>query len=323
VITGNHSHLLDHLAPIAFYLNIPLLLTESQMVHLCNTFYPQVKCFLVSEPDLLPYIAKQFDSLFISVITWNSELQFIFKTIYQKKIRLIYCPHGNSDKGAIIPHLESDDIALIYGKQMKDRLKSRKQLFRIGNIRLSFYHEHKSFYTSLIEKELFPKLSSSNKTLLYAPTWQDSEDSSTFFDLCAFLCENKPANYNLIIKLHPLLEERQPGHTFHLTETYKDFPHLLFLTHFPLIYPLLERSDCFLGDYSAVGYDFLFFNRPMYFFQKNDKASFLHCCGKKIHKKEKIYEIIEFHEKDERYSKKREQIYRYAFDEAIIFKRGL
>ncbi|MBS0654086.1 MAG: CDP-glycerol glycerophosphotransferase family protein, partial [Verrucomicrobia bacterium] len=104
---------------------------------------------------------------------------------------------------------------------------------------------------------------------------------------------------------------------------YEDLSHVLFLTDFPTIYPLLNRIDIYIGDMSSIGYDFLTFDRPLFFLNQNkrdpqsDLGLYLFRCGVEVlpEKYGQIYQIIQnflqFELRD--FSKIRKEVYDYAF----------
>ena len=95
----------------------------------------------------------------------------------------------------------------------------------------------------------------SGKTILYAPTWNHSD---VVADL-PLLLKNLPPNYNLLVKLHPNTLNKLP----HLPEQYPDIP---FISDIPTIFPILDKTDILITDTSSIAYDFLAFDRPLYFF---------------------------------------------------------
>ncbi len=125
--------------------------------------------------------------------------------------------------------------------------------------------------------------------MLYAPTWQDYEKSSSFMDAIEPLIETLPTNHNLIVKLHPNLLLQEELKMDRILQKYEDLKNVLFLTEFPAIYPLLNLSDVYIGDMSSIGYDFLEFNRPMFFLNQHsrnpqvDHGLYLFRCGMEIH----------------------------------------
>ncbi|MBI3211196.1 MAG: CDP-glycerol glycerophosphotransferase family protein [Simkania negevensis] len=136
------------------------------------------------------------------------------------------------------------------------------------------------------------------------------------------LVKNIPDHYNLIVKLHPNLKADlyKMEKIIHEAE---NKPNLLILKEFPLIYPLLNSVSIYLGDMSSIGYDFLKFNKPMFFLNQNqrdlkkDKGLYLFQCGVSIerHEYNQIFQIIEKNlpKDQERYQKIREEVYCYVF----------
>lgn len=278
--TGPDFHLLDHIAPLAELLQMPLFVTEELNHQLALRYYPQIKTHYL--PDLefrLGDIAASFDTLF-ECKYWQPHLKSLFKTLYRKEMQLVFCPHGQSDKGYGAPLLAPyafQDAVLIYGPLMLQMLQELKiplpKYAIVGNYRLAFYRKYQSFYDSLAKEHL--PLDRSKKTLLYAPTWKDADSSTSFFTHVTKLIDDLPEDWNLILKPHPLLEQRNPAEFYsRLTER----PNLFLLDQFPPVYPILALADAYLGDASSIGYDFLSFNRSLYFFPPSTPQR-LHSCG--------------------------------------------
>ena len=90
-----------------------------------------------------------------------------------------------------------------------------------------------------------------------------------------------------------------------------------------MIFPLLEVSSIYLGDMSSIGYDFLAFNRPMYFLNehmldpKADPRVFLYRCGVSIFPDNyhNVYEVIKNTLESDSFDfgKTRKQVYEYSF----------
>jgi len=328
IVTGPDTYL-DHLAPICYCLQMPLIVTEEKTYQSAKTFYPQIEVIYKELNELsLEYIAHNFDAIFESGKFFASELKPFLSLMYQKQVRFVFCPHGNSDKGHSMQTRNFQDISLVYGDHMLDLLKQTKafiegqEIVRTGNYRLPFYLKYKNFYNELASQILDPVLDSSKKTILYAPTWQDGENPSSFFSSTDILIEQLSKKYNLIIKLHPFLEQFHPAHTYYILAKYKEREGVFFLENFPCIYPLLDRVDLYIGDYSSIGYDFLFFDRPLYFLPGEKKSfSLLHECGMEISLKEDILSFIEKTGKENKEGKRlqRHKTYHYAFGEEKPF----
>jgi CDP-glycerol glycerophosphotransferase (TagB/SpsB family) len=320
--------LLDHLGVLASILKIPLIVSQQESYDLAKTFYPQVDVFIVEKQDLtLPYLASHFDLLFVSSKLWAIELFPLFPLFQQKNMRIIYCPHGNSDKGHTLKENDHapEDVSLVYGDHMLDLLKDTQMYKRInqviltGNYRYPFFIQNKSFYQTLTNNRIFSKLDKTKKTCFYAPTWSNDENPSSFPTECSRLIDQITPSFNLLIKLHPYLYEKNCAQTHLIYEKYKDHPQVLFLNDFPPIYPLLDLADIYLGDFSSIGYDFLSFNKPMYFFNSSDstdRGTFLHQCGMTLSAKHtNIFDFIEkTHEQNRtQFSEIRQKTYRYTF----------
>lgn len=285
--TGPDYHLLDHIAPLAEQLKCPLVVTEELNFELAKRFYPQIEVHHV--PDLefrLGEIANHFDVLY-ECKYWQPHLKTLFRTLYNKEMRLVFCPHGQSDKGYGAPVLAPyalQDAVLVYGQLMLDMLKDLKievpEYTRVGNYRWEFYQKHRAFYDALA-----PKIDRSKRTLVYAPTWCDLDDSSSLFKLGMRVISELPSDWNLILKVHPLLKQRNPAQYEMLKF---DLPNLFLVDEFPPVYPILALADVYLGDASSVGYDFLMFDKPLYFFPTQLPGR-LHACGATIDPSLPIY----------------------------------
>jgi len=332
--TSSNSHQLDHLAVLSYVLDIPLLLTDPLLYKQGKHFYPFTNLLYLSDKDCsLEFLAKNYEVLFVSCKHWGRELAISMKELFNKSLRFFYCPHGNSDKGHLNPEtdlLHHQDLSLVYGSHMKDMLAHRGVLQTLqgtattGNYRYHYYMKHKPFYDSLIQKEVFSKFKKNQTTILYAPTWKDPENSTSFFEVSELLLKQLPDHYNLIVKLHPNLEHDHPAHVYSLIGKYENKPNVIFLSQYPLVYPILNQIDIYLGDFSSVGYDFLAFNKPMLFFntpQRNleiDKGLFLFRCGEIIPKEiyHDLYSLISMHLKNTQdyLLGLRQKIYEYAFE---------
>jgi hypothetical protein len=311
-IVGIHTgpdNYLDHLGVLCAMLQVPLIVTEEKTYASAKKFYPWLDVVLKDHLDLsLEYISR-FDAIIESGHYWALELVPLIELLLGKKMRIIYCPHGNSDKGHSSKICYPKDISLIYGKQMLDLVKDRQSLnahILTGNFRYQFYRKHQQFYDAFAPKKEKP-------LLLYAPTWPNQENPSNFFDICERVIEELKEHFDLIIKLHPFLEELYPAQTYHLISRYENF----FLTDFPPIYPLLNICDAYLGDFSSIGYDFLAFDKPMFFLQDNPGP--LKECGVTVPQNCDLLKFLIEHWNQKGKAPFRKEIYHYAFgDEKCI-----
>lgn len=338
--TGSYPHQLDHLAVLSYVLQVPFLVTDPLLYDLSKQFYPFTDTSYLSERECsLDYLSKNYDLLLISCKNWTLELSILMRELFNKPMRFCFCPHGNSDKGHVNPSsdlLINQDLSLVYGDHMKEMLAGRGVLQTLqgtvttGNYRYLYYLKHKKFYDDLAQKDVFRKFTKKQTTLLYAPTWKDVENSSSFFDVCAPLLEQLPNDCNLIVKLHPNLENDDPARVYHLIANYELKENVLFLTQYPLVYPILNQVDAYLGDFSSVGYDFLTFNKPMFFFNpqkriaSSDQGLYLFQCGEEIpfSAYSDLYGLIlpSLRNEQKHLSFLRSKLYRYTFQSDIDFE---
>jgi hypothetical protein len=325
ISTGPSTHL-DHLGVLATILNIPLIVTEEKTFQLAQRFYPGLHAILKEPGDLTLDFLAHWDKIFQCGQFWAMELRPLIELLYRKKIEILFCPHGNSDKGHSVSALPGQETALLYGQQMVDLYKEKSQVKKLiltGNYRYPYYREHQAFYNELAEKEIFSKLSKSKRTLLYAPSWNDGENDSTFFTSAKRVIEELTPTFNLILKLHPFLEEEHPAETAYLLSQYEKRESLLILQEFPPIYPLLARCDAYLGDFSSIGYDFLVFDKPLFFLSPPEKSLCLHRCGMTLSSEKEIASFIEtqWDECQSKFSEARRTTYHYAFGEEKSFSQ--
>jgi hypothetical protein len=272
--------ILDHLGVLSILLKIPLIISDEKTYALAKKFYPMAELYLIGEEELsIPFMAEQFDLLFVSLITAAATLAPSFDLLSNKKMRVVYCPHGNSDKGETLTVHPPQDISFIYGPHMRDLLsrtgamKAIRSTIETGNYRLPFFVENQTFYADLAEREVFSRFAQKQTTIFYAPTWGEE---SSFFTRTKNLIAELPDDINLLIKLHPLLFEKEPALTTALTQ---NRPNLVFLEEFPPIYPLLAGCDAYLGDHSSIGFDALALDKPLYLFPS---TSSLHACALEV-----------------------------------------
>ena len=303
VNNGLDFHLFDHIAPLASMKQIPLIVTEPECAELCAKYYPEVTTKLY--PDLefrYKEIADQFDGL-VHCRFWEPHMKELFQSCYNKNMQLIFCPHGQSDKGYGVPLLApyaDQDVVLLYGDLLKEMLTdlnvwdSIQSHEYVGNYRLTYYRNHQERLSQSAKNEIFSHLNLKNKTLLYAPTWNDAVEATTFFKYCEKILKVFPSHWILILKLHPLLEQRNPALFYSLSALQQKRPNFILVDKFPFIYPILDTIDAYLGDYSSVGYDVLTFEKPMFFLPhpKLPQAR-LHSCGQVLDPSKNLFDQID------------------------------
>ena len=211
-ITNSITHP-DHLAPLCYYLQMPLVVTDESLYKLTKHYYPQIETIYCDHLSFSGHFLKsQFDAVFLSGKRWTTELAHITRG----QLRFIYCPHGNSDKTYgfknFDPHL-LHDIHLVYGPQMLryltkyDVISKIQSTVSVGNYRYHFYRQFQTHFDSQAEDEIFSQFKQDQPVVLYAPTWLDCENSSSFIEKGLDILNRLPSHFNLIVKLHPLLEK--------------------------------------------------------------------------------------------------------------------
>lgn len=315
ILPGPRAQFIDHLVPLCRIMGIPLLVTDPMIQDLIERFYPSLDLVLV-EPDdfLLDSVLDEYDLFFYVDFSrcGNGSFQF-HEYVTKKKARSVISLHGNPDKFRQIYWIErlvDEDVILAYGPELIERLQQKgieKTPVITGNYRLEYYKAHQDFFDSRLP---FKK---EKPMILYAPTWASTDqitecrvNYSSFFEVYREVFEGLPDSYQLVVKLHPSLLYCMSDEVEEMKQTY---PHINFLDDYPPIYPLLNQADLYLGDYSSIGYDFLYFDRPLFFLKTKYKTP-LQSCG--IYLEKDIYKTIA-QNLSAPLSEKRQQLYRYAY----------
>lgn len=336
---------IDHIAPICSILDIPLVTRCPISVLKFQRYYPGLRCqikdwdikYLLNNYKTIFYGFKPEPSFYSLIEEEKKKSNDLF---WHNKIKFIYHLHGCSDKGyhcnwlSPTDHMLQVDDFLIYGQRMKDLFIDTNLLSKLkshtltGNYRKVYYEKHKSFFDQITQDEIFSQFERKQKTYLYAPSWVDPENSCSFFKAHKDLFDNLPGNINLLVKLHPHLDLKlshyDPGDLLKVITKYNKRKNIVFSSQMPLVYPILNSVDGYIGDFSSVGYDALNFNIPLYFIKHNereshDKGSKLHKCGKIIHLNElkNFFKLVEKNDKSDSksYSFIRKNMANYAFGE--------
>lgn len=337
---SSQIHFYDHLCPFAIIMDVPFLFVDENDVERNIRYYPGLKTEVVNFQDFNPeFLINNYDVIMMSDL-WDRDVfdqKFApLEEHYQKKLRHVHVPHGFSDKVFYIRKMAHEDITLIYGDNMIDLLKEEgvfhclKQYIISGNYRYSYYKKNKEALDKIAMEDALSGIDPKKKTILYAPTWMDVEQSTTFFDHSRHVLDNVPQDYNLLVKLHPRLELDDTVGFYEIIGRYAKAKNIFFISDFPLIYPLLSKTDIYIGDMSSIGYDFLPFNRPMFFLnkenkdQKTNRRAFLYQCGTVVNEQdfENLYPIIEksLAADDALFGEKRRWMDRYTFGEERSFE---
>ncbi|MBA3958089.1 MAG: CDP-glycerol glycerophosphotransferase family protein [Parachlamydiaceae bacterium] len=327
------THYIDHLAVICIIMDIPLLFIDEEDFILAKKYYPELKAEWAAYEELTPeYLIARYDVLYMSDLwdrhTFHEKYAPLEKQ-YKKQLRHVHCPHGFSDKAFYLRKCANEDITLIYGQNMCDMLKKEgvfeqlNQYVITGNYRYTYFKKHRSFFDKIVKDEILSKFEKQQPLILYAPTWLDLEESTTFFDAASFLLDNLPDHYNMLVKLHPRLELDDVALYYQILGKYELKKNILFLKDFPLVFPILAYTDIYIGDTSSVGYDFLAFNKPMFFLNKQPQNPTLFQCGTVITPADyhNLYKIIASQLPQNQLSPIRSQLYEYTFGPEIPFEQ--
>lgn len=305
LIFDDSSHYIDHLGPFCALRKWPLIVCEGKVADLARRYYPDLEVVEINRWELaLP-----------SFIVSCHPRGLIETAFSLDPVRTIHwLPHGNSDKGWKIPFFESlhRETVLVYGQRMIDSISKNNvfpQVIRIGNFRLQYWLKHLSFYKQILFKEI--PLVRDRKTYLYAPTWDDWEENGTFWEGFSSLTAHLPDEYNLIVKIHPNTQRKFAPEIEQLIGRCAKRRNICILSEFPPVYPLLNIADVYIGDMSSIGYDFLYWKRPMYFLKETEPPPFLHCCGTFV-SSSKIGSI--FHREDPDFKEIQAKVYTDTFD---------
>ena len=291
LLYGEDIHHLDHLAPLCSLLGAPLIVNDEKIFSLANSLYPNLSVSHINTFEISSFFLENTKVIISCLAKPYLDLIFFpYSDIFKKKIKTIWCPHGNSDKGLKSTYFEAlsnETCILIYGKKLLEVLKAKKiitpsiKVIEVGNYRKEYYQKHLSKYQSLLEKHL-PSLKEGNNKYLYAPTWEDAENNSSiplFFEKISNLLKTKET---LFIKLHPNTLKKDDLKLNKVIWELEENHQIHFIQDFPPIYPVLDNINAYFGDFSSIGYDALSFKMPMGFLLPTSKKindSALFKCG--------------------------------------------
>ncbi len=318
---------LDHLAPLASLLNVPLVVTDEEMERLAREFYPDLKLLFVSERDYAEELVSRFDLLITCLPKpLLDKLLFFASASCNKKIVSIFVPHGQSDKGTgglALPYFEGlrdEQALLVYGPRMirllqKKEVLGEDSLFTsVGHYRKLYFDRHRHFYQKLLDEKIGCRLKPAPFSLLYAPTWRDHERGSSAPEALEQMLRQLPEGMNLLVQLHPNLHLQMGPRLAALAALYEEDERRLILEPFPAIYPLCSWASHYVGDTSSIGYDFLARGAPLFFLIPPGGPTHLMQAGKTLSRGEygKIFtQILSSH--DDPHGPIRERLYREAF----------
>jgi teichoic acid glycerol-phosphate primase len=299
VAVAFYPHHVEHLAPLCAMLDAPLVVCDSPGQVAAVESYPAIDAVLVRDFRLPEGIARVLDVLrkleadviFYSELIARTTLRAYFRT-WAAKPRVVHCPHGFSEKMQLWSRdIAFQDIALMLGRHALDQLRAMGAaapectLIVAGNVRRAWFREQHAHFEQ--QRRAWGVADDARRTILYAPTWDDRIGSSSFFTAFNTLVDGVPAGSRLVVKLHPHLEQHAPAVSEVLARC-AGRDDIVVLRNCPLVYPFLEAADVYIGDMSAMAYDFLGYDRPMFFLNQTANTArdpmfaYLFRCGTTI-----------------------------------------
>lgn len=215
-----------------------------------------------------------------------------------KQTRAVQIFHGMSDKPFTYKRDFSNYIrCLCAGRRQVDRLTENGN--NLG-MRWTIIG-----YPKFDNPMTLPKLfDNDKKTVIYCPTWRKGNISSIelFLDNPAVI-EQLTADYNLIVKPHPnIFNPSRKLYNQKIVDTLQHIPGIK-LVRSGNVMPWFEQSDLYLGDISASGYEWLYFERPMVFLNPQPNilqpssdpmsTTYLWQCGDVCNQVEDLQKMIE------------------------------
>jgi hypothetical protein len=267
VLPGPRVSFLDHLIPMCHFWDIPVLCTDAWVFTCAQTFYPPTQILFAGQSDFQQILSNYQTFLTVEPCRLHPKAFKFGEFLYQGEGCTIAGFHGNPAKfrdAYWIERYADEDLILLYGQYLVDYFKEKgawsrlKKTALLGNLRKTFYEKHKFFFDRVAQPYLFPK--NHKRTLLWAPTWSYPEWQDPF----SALIEKLPADFQLMLKFHPFTHRLFPEKVNALIEKYRDREGVLILEEIPLVYPLLDQADIYLGDMSSMAYDFLSYDRPLF-----------------------------------------------------------
>jgi hypothetical protein len=168
-----------------------------------------------------------------------------------------------------------------------------------------------------------PLFENDKKTIIYCPTWRKENISSIEIFLNHLdVIEQLIQDYNFIVKPHPNIfnPDRQFYDQSIVDRLYRLSKIILILSG--NVMPWFAQADLFVGDISAAGYEWLYFNKPMVFLNPQpgilqaspDVASmtYLWQCGDVCNDMQQLKVLVDENLKCDRYQAMRESLLTYS-----------
>ncbi|MEM1283311.1 MAG: hypothetical protein AAGG81_07140, partial [Chlamydiota bacterium] len=113
----------DHIIPLSFILNIPIYINDDPIsMSLCEKYYPQANIKELSLKESTPqYFVANYDYMVFPSHVEREEEHLLAESKKQgKKLCIMFCPHGFSDKTYYWLEYTKKDYVFVYGQNMLD-----------------------------------------------------------------------------------------------------------------------------------------------------------------------------------------------------------
>jgi hypothetical protein len=176
------------------------------------------------------------------------------------RTRVVQVFHGMSDKPFTYERDFRDyALCLCAGQRQVDRLRTHEHNRQIRCVQVGYPK-----FDAI--PRLAPLFGDDRQTVIYCPTWRKGGISSIdiFLDHPDVVVE-LAERYNLIVKPHPnIFNPSRPGFDPSIVARLERLPRVE-LVRSGNVMPWQAQADLFIGDISAAGYEWLYFDRPMVF----------------------------------------------------------
>ncbi len=233
------------------------------------------------------------------------------------RTRAVQIFHGMSDKPFTYERDFSDYLlCLCIGQRQVDRLLSHPHN---RNVRAEVvgYPKFDRF------PQFEPLFRNGKRTVIYCPTWRKGGLSS----IDRFLDDTGPINalarkYNLIVKPHPnLFNDQRPFFSPGIIARLEQQTGIT-VVRSGNVMPWFSQADLYVGDISASGYEWLYFDRPMVFLNPQpgsfcvgrdiDAPTYLWQCGPVCNDVSELPETIDACLREDVFHEQRERILHYS-----------
>jgi len=241
--------------------------------------YDAIIFFDYGEYNLIKYLRKEIEkSLFIQVF------------------------HGTSDKKYIVNSQQNlYDLILVPGQRDYLRCSNKNKVKKVGYPKFDKFIRTNNLVSKL-KKRLC--IESNRKVVLYAPTWDNYIYPpfplfSSFKYLIPHLYKKRYKDFVLIVKPHPNLFKYNMGIVKHSKKMFSEISNVIFLDEHWIIdsVDLMSISDLLITDISSVSAEFLFFDKPIIFFDHPDIADlkeekYIWVCGDQVSNVTQLFKYI-------------------------------